>query len=79
MMECSERKSSGMTTLDAKQTEKAQEIVEHLKALQPDRNALWQLSGAVGSGKTTILRRVAEQLSSKGLVPIYVSALSRGD
>jgi len=37
-------------------------------------NALWQLSGADGSGKTTILRRVAEQLPSEKLVPILVSA-----
>ena len=63
-----------MTTLDAKQTDTAEAIVGHLKDLPPGRNALWQLSGAVGSGKTTILRRVAEQLPSEGLVPIYVSA-----
>src|SRR5271167_213527 len=63
-----------MTTLDAIQTNRAQELVREVKALRPDTNALWQLIGADGSGKTTILRRVAEQLPSEKLVPILVSA-----
>ena len=65
-----------MTTLDARQTDTAQEIVETLKVLRPGRNALWQLSGAVGSGKTTVLRRVAELLPYHDLTPIFVSAPS---
>src|ERR1700677_4628001 len=65
-----------MMTLDARQTDTAQEIVETLKVLRPGRNALWQLSGAVGSGKTTVLRRVAELLPYENLTPIFVSAPS---
>ena len=74
MMVCVERKTIGMPTLDQKQHDTAGWLVRQLRAARADQSALWGLTGAVGSGKTTVLRRVFEQLSSDHLVPVIVSA-----
>lgn len=76
-MERGERKIRDMPTIDEKQRDTANWLVRQITTSQADRRALWNLSGAVGSGKTTVLRRVAEQLPTKNLIPIHISPPGR--
>src|SRR5208283_2792382 len=63
-----------MPTLDEKQRDTAHELVWDAIFLRPGQDALWNLAGTVGSGKTTVLRRVAEQLRFERLIPLTISA-----
>lgn len=63
-----------MVTLDEKQVETAKKLVRQVKGLQPDQRALWSLTGEVGSGKTSVLRRVEEQFRLENLIPLTISA-----
>lgn len=67
-----------MSRVTEKQNATAGWIVAQLRNAAPDRNGLINLTGAVGSGKTNILRRVAEQLevNESGLIPIAITAPS---
>lgn len=62
-----------MLTLDEKQQAKADWFVERLTSRPADRSALWNLTGAVGSGKTTVLRRIADRLQLESLIPILIT------
>jgi tetratricopeptide (TPR) repeat protein len=73
-MKSNERKGCVMWKLDEKQIDTAKTIARRVSSLRPDQSALWQLSGAVGSGKTTVLRRIAEQLRVEQLIPLTVTA-----
>jgi len=63
-----------MPTLDEQQGATAEELVLQVMDLKPDQGALWQLNGAVGSGKTTVLRQVAEQLRLEEWIPLFITA-----
>ena len=63
-----------MAQIDEKQRATADWLSRQILAAKPDRNALWHLAGTVGSGKTSVLRLVAESLRSAGLLPVMVGA-----
>jgi tetratricopeptide (TPR) repeat protein len=63
-----------MPTLDQKQVDAATTLVTQVKNLPADERALWQLLGADGSGKTTVLRRVAEVLRNEAMIPLTITA-----
>jgi len=67
-----------MLTLSERQVDVASTLVERLKDLSPGPSALWNLIGAAGSGKTTILRHVAEELHrDETCIPVLVTAPNR--
>ena len=67
-----------MLTLSERQVGVACKLVERLKDLSPGPSSLWNLIGAAGSGKTTVLRRVAEELHrEKRWIPVLVTAPNR--
>jgi len=63
-----------MTVLDEQQHEVADWLANSLKKVPANRRALWQLTGAVGSGKTNVLRLLGPRLLHLGLKPIFISA-----
>lgn len=65
-----------MSGLDELQNELAEALVEELLSpLGTGQSALWNLTGAVGSGKSTTLRLVETKLrESKSLIPIHLQA-----
>ena len=40
----------------------------------PGRGALWNLTGSVGSGKTSVLHEIQESCWAKGTIPLMVTA-----
>jgi len=67
-----------MPTLSERQDQTAVELVRKLHGLTPGRESLLNLTGAVGSGKTSILRRVVDELNrEKGWIPVLVTAPNR--
>ena len=67
-----------MPTLTERQDQTAVELVRKLHDLTPGRESLLNLTGAVGSGKTSILRRVVDELNrEKRWIPVLVTAPNR--
>ena len=67
-----------MPTLSERQDQTAVQLVRKLHGLTPGRESLLNLTGAVGSGKTSVLRRVAEELHrEKRWIPVLVTAPNR--
>ncbi len=67
-----------MPTLSERQDQTAVQLVRKLHGLTPGRGSLLNLTGAVGSGKTSVLRRVAEELHrEKRWIPVLVTAPNR--
>src|SRR5271157_2455552 len=72
------RISKTMPTLSERQDQTAVQIVHELHSLAPGRKALLNLTGAAGSGKTSVLRRVADQMRrEKVWLPLLVTAPNR--
>src|SRR5208282_2341247 len=72
------RISKTMPTLSERQDQTAVQLVRDLHSLAPGRKALLNLTGAVGSGKTRVLRRVVEELHrEKRWIPVLVTAPNR--
>jgi len=63
-----------MATIDQKQQRTAHWLVDQVLKAAPNRDAVWNLTGAVGSGKTSVLRLVAESLRQTSLIPVLVTA-----
>jgi len=69
------RISKTMPTLNERQDQTAVQLVRKLHSLAPGRKALLNLTGAVGSGKTSVLRRVVEEVNrEKRWIPVFVTA-----
>ena len=62
-----------MSTIDEKQYATATWLAAQVRDADPGPTALWNLAGAVGAGKSSVLRKVREVLEP-GLVPIMASA-----
>jgi tetratricopeptide (TPR) repeat protein len=61
--------------LSERQDQTAVQLVRDLHSLAPGRKALLNLTGAAGSGKTSVLRRVADQMHrEKVWLPLLVTA-----
>ncbi|MCY2994680.1 MAG: hypothetical protein NTY19_43485 [Planctomycetota bacterium] len=63
-----------MATIDEKQHSTAGWLARQVRDTKPDRHAVWNLTGAVGSGKTSVLRLIAESLRAERLIPLTVTA-----
>ena len=64
-----------MPTLSERQDQTAVQLVRDLHSLTPGRGSLLNLTGAVGSGKTSVLRRVVEEVHrEKRWIPVLVTA-----
>ena len=67
-----------MPTLSERQDQTAIELVRKLHGLNPARESFLNLTGAVGSGKTSVLRRVVDELHrEKTWIPVFVTAPNR--
>src|SRR5208337_5238839 len=72
------RISKTMPTLSERQDETAVELVRKLHGLTAGRKSLLNLTGTAGSGKTTVLRRVVDELNrEKRWIPVLVTAPNR--
>lgn len=65
-----------MATIDEKQSKVADWLVRRLLEARPGPDALWNIAGAPGAGKTAVLRLVQEALWSHNLIPVLVTAPS---
>ena len=64
--------------MSERQDQTAVQLVRDLHSLAAGRKAILNLTGAVGSGKTSILRRVVEELHrEKRWIPVLVTAPNR--
>src|SRR5438552_3754022 len=63
-----------MATINDKQYDTATWLAAQVREASPGRTALWNLAGAVGAGKSAVLRKVHELLQHDGLTPILASA-----
>ncbi len=63
-----------MAQIDEKQRRTAEWLADQVAKTDANRYALWNLWGSVGSGKSSVLRLVANSLRGQGLVPIIVAA-----
>ena len=67
-----------MPTLSERQDQTAVQLVRDLHSLTPGRESLVNLTGEAGSGKTSVLRRVAEQIQRENTwLPLIVTAPNR--
>lgn len=63
-----------MQLLDQKQHESAEQLVTQSMTSAPEVSSIINLAGAVGSGKTTVLRLAERLFRQRGLEPIFLSA-----
>ncbi len=63
-----------MAQIDEKQRRTAEWLADQVAKTDPNRYALWNLWGSVGSGKSSVLRLVAKSLFDRGFVAIIVAA-----
>lgn len=65
-----------MQLLDQKQHDTAEWLVTESLNASPGPSAIINLAGAVGSGKTSVLRLAEGMFRQRGLVPVFLSASS---
>lgn len=65
-----------MSALTERQRATAESLASEVLQTPPGPSALWNLTGVVGSGKSTVLRAVAEPLRAAGQVPVVIAAPS---
>lgn len=63
-----------MATIDQKQRRTAHWLVGQVREAAADRHAVWNLTGAVGSGKTSVLRLAADSLREESLIPVVITS-----
>src|ERR1700693_636247 len=63
-----------MATINEKQREFAGKLVEQGLRVPAGRDALWNLTGSVGSGKTSVLHLIQESFWAKETIPLMVTA-----
>jgi tetratricopeptide (TPR) repeat protein len=63
-----------MATIKDKQGIFAEKLAEQVVRAPSGRDALWNLTGSVGAGKTSVLHLVQEHLWARGKVPLLLTA-----
>jgi tetratricopeptide (TPR) repeat protein len=63
-----------MATINEKQQNFAGKLVEQVLRFPTGRDALWNLTGSVGSGKTSVLHLIQESFWATGTIPLMVTA-----
>jgi hypothetical protein len=66
-----------MTPINDKQRDFAGKLVEQVFHVPAGRDALWNLTGSVGSGKTSVLHLIQEAFWKKEMIPLMVTAPAR--
>ena len=63
-----------MATINEKQRDFARNLVEQVVRAPSGRDALWNLTGSVGSGKTSVLHLIQESCWAKQTIPLMLTA-----